>query len=266
MAYFLLFLLLLGPVDAAASGSHWSRNVVSPSSQQRAVAVDSTVSVLSTRYAYDWVRDRQSWHRREATLELPLSRGALVTTLAQQRRFGQGEVSGQVDYWMDVRENAYAHGYVSLAPNAQTMSRFSLGGELYEVVGGWEFSGWYEWRQYYNADVHVMGPQIAWYVGDWYLRARTTVIEQAGNWSLTQALAARRYLGSPDTYVDGQVGYGRTVEMLHPDLPLHRSRAYFAAVRLRKFVTSTLGFTVGGNYSSNVIRRAGISVGLLARW
>lgn len=265
--HFLILLLLLGGAgETVALSSSPTPNAVASSGSQSTATSDSIYSVVSTRYTYDWISERQSWHRREATLQAHFPRGVLVTTIAQQRRFGRNEVSGKVHYWTDLREDSYGHVHVSLAPNARTMPHYSLGGEIYEVIGGWEFSGWYEWRRYYNADVHVMGPQIAWYVGDWYLRTRTSIIERDDNWNLTQILAARRYLGSERAYLDGQVGFGRTIDLLQPDLPLQRSRGYFASVRLRKFVTSTLGLTMGGRYSTDILQRAGVSMGLLARW
>lgn len=265
MYFLLFFLLLVGPSEPADPHQTTSGSVIQ-SETPGAVAVDSSFSVFSTRYTYDWVAERQAWHRREATLQTALEAGDLVTTLVQQRRFGRNEVSGDVHYWPGLWGNAYGHVYASLAPSAQSLPRQSLGAELYEVVGGWELSGGYEWRRYYSANVHLMGLQIAWYVDNWYLRTRTSVIERENTWNVTQVLAARRYLGSPSTYVDGQVGYGRTVDLLQPDLPLQRSRGYFVSVRLRKFVTSTLGISLGGKYSNDVLRRAGASLGLLARW
>ncbi len=264
--YFLLFFVLLAGPSETAAPHHTTHGSMSQAEQQGAVAADSSFSVFSTGYTYDWIAEREAWHRRKATLQTSLGPGDLVTTLAQQRRFGRNEVSGDVHYWAGLWGDAYGHVHASLAPSAQTMPRHSLGAELYEVVGGWEFSGRYEWRRYFNANVHVMGPQIARYIGNWYLRTRTSLIERGGTWSVTQSLAARRYLGTPNAYLEGQVGMGRTVELLHPNLPPLVSNAHFASVRLQTYITTRFGVSVAGTYSDGAIRRAGASLGFLARW
>lgn len=266
--HLLLLLLLLGPTAETTPTAQVALDSTTGPIQQEPLVSDSVFSVASTRYTYDWISEtnRSAWHRREVTLETPLPQGVLVTSLTQQRRFQRNEVSGKAHYWTGLWNDSYGHIHFSLGPNVQTMPRLSAGAELYEMIGDWELSGWYEWRRYANTDVHVMGPQIARYLGDWYLRTRTSLIEREGTWAATQFLSVRRYLGSSTTYVEGQVGYGRTIEFVHPTRPLQISRSYSASVRLRHFITSTFGISMAGNYSNDVFRRAGVSAGLMVRW
>jgi YaiO family outer membrane protein len=148
------------------------------------------------------------------------------------------------------------------------MARLSLGGELYEVVDDWEFSGRYEWKRYATADVHVMGPQIGRYLDRWYLRLRTSFVERDGSWVIMQVAAARYYLGAADAFVEGQVGYGRNVELVaaRPAGTLRVVDSYFGTVRVRHFFGRHVGASLSATYSDASVRRMGLSVGLLTRW
>ena len=222
----------------------------------------------SLRYTYERVAGRRDWHHRVLSLETPLPVGALVTNLGHQRRFGRSEVSGTAHYWADLWGDSYGHLHGSLAPRARTVPRRSLGGALYEVVGNWELVGHFEWRRYAESHVHTMGPQVARYVGNWYLRLRTTLTEQGGRWSVTQSAAARYYLGAPTSFVEGRGGYGRAVEVvgLRPTGQLQNVRSYFGSARLQHYFGAHLGATVSATYSDGAYRRTGVSAGLLARW
>lgn len=194
----------------------------------------------------------------------------LLVQVAQRRRFGRGEVSRRLHYWPTLWGNAYGHLYGALSPDALTGPRRSLGGALYAVVGDWELAGHFEWRRYAGTPIYRMGPQVAWYVGAWYLRLRTSITEQAGTWSVTQSAAARYYLGSADSFVEGRAGYGRTVEVvglrpdggLPPDRPLGRAarpmvtparpaRAAYRASSLRGATSSPAASGSGTDASSS---------------
>jgi YaiO family outer membrane protein len=232
-----------------------------------APAADSGYSA-SLRYTYERVAGRRNWHHRVLSVETPLPVGTLVTNLGHQRRFGRSEVTGSAHYWADLWGDAYGHLHGSLAPRARTVPRRSLGGALYQVVGDWELAGHVEWRRYAGTPVYTMGPQVARYVGNWYLRLRTAITEQGGRWSLTQSAAARYYLGGPTSFVEGRAGYGRTVEVvgLRPAAPLQNVRSYFGSARLQHYFGAHLGATVSATYGDGAYRRAGLSLGLLARW
>jgi len=261
MLFLLIFLFFVGPADSAPPDAAPEQAV----SQQ--VPPDSLSYVLSTRYTYEWVDGRRNWHNRGFSLELPLPVGTVVTSLSQRRRFGRGEMAGAANYWVDLWGDAYGHVHVGLAPQAFTIPRQSLGGTLYEVFGDWEVAGQVEWRRYADTSILTMSPQLARYQGNWYLRLRTAITEQAGTWSATQIAAARYHLGTPDSFVEGQVGYGRTVEVAGTTPgTLQQTRSYFGSARLHHFFSPHLGTAVSATYSEGVYRRTGVSVGLLARW
>jgi YaiO family outer membrane protein len=237
-------------------------------SGQTPLPSDSGRTVLSTRYTYEWVSDLQNWHTRSLTLETPLPVGTVVGTLTQQRRFGEDDLSGGLQYWTELWGDSYGQMRVALAPDALTMARRRIGGALYEVVNAWEFSGQFEWRRYAGTNVYVMGPQIARYVGPWYLRLQTTLVEREGHWSAMQRAAARYYPGSADSYVEGQVGYGRTVEIedARPTVPLEDTQSYVGSVRLHHFFSTHAGVSASATYSNAIRQRTGASIGLLVRW
>ncbi len=264
MAYLLLISLLVGPVGAAPVAP----DVPSLEAKQAPLPSDSGRTVVSTRYTYEWVSELQNWHTRSLSLETPLPVGTVVGTLTQQRRFGERDWSGGLQYWVDLWGDSYGQVRASLAPNALTMAQRRIGGALYEVVNAWEFSGQFEWRRYAGTDVYALGPQIARYVGSWYLRVQTSFVEREGRWAVMPRAAARYYLGSPDSYVEGRVGYGRTIELkdAQPTAPLEDTQSYVGSVRLRHFFGTHVGVSASATYSAAIRRRTGVSLGLLARW
>lgn len=266
MAFLLAVLLTIGPPAIPASSPASSRAAAVQSNPHP--TTDSVYTIASTQYTYEWVADIQAWHQRTLSLETFLPFGVFVADLAQQQRFGRNEISGDVHYWAELWGASYGHLHTSLAPNALTMPRFTVGGELYEVHNNWEFSGWLEWRRYSNTTVHMLGPQIGRYLENWYLRLRTSLVERDGTWAVMQIGAARRYLGSSDSFVEGQVGYGRNVQLVEaaPDGALEVSRSYFGTARVRHFLSQHFGVTISVTYSNDAHRRKSLSGGLLARW
>lgn len=235
---------------------------------QQSQNTDSTYSIASTRYTYEWVTERAAWQQRDFSLETFFPFGVIVGNLRHQRRFGEREFSGTANYWVETWGDSYLHAHTTVAPNAITTTRFSVGGELYEVLGNWELSGWYEWRRYADTDVHVLGPQVGYYLGSWYLRLRTSATERNGTWGLMQMAAARYHLSTPDSFVEAQVGYGRSVELVAARSTggMTLVESYFGSLRARRFFTQHLGASASITYNDTSFRRVGGGLGLLVRW
>lgn len=229
---------------------------------------DSVYTIATTRYTYEWISEIQSWQNRQLSLETFFPFGTFVIDMSQQRRFGRNEIGGRTDFWVGLWGESYGHIHTSIAPNALTMPRFTVGGELYEVRGKWEFSGWFEWRRYPQTPVLVLGPQIARYFVGWYVRLRTSIVNRRSKWVAMEIAAVRHYLGSPDSFVEGQVGFGRSVELVDASVQgqLEVTRSYFASARIRHFFSQHLGGSLSAKYSNEVYRRTGVSLGLLVRW
>ena len=267
MVCLLALLLAAAPIVGTAS-PHAAEARTITDGKAAGAPPDSANYVVSTRYTYQWVSDIQAWHNRQLSFELPLPAGTFVSTITQQRRFGQSEVSGGAQYWAELWGDSYGRVNASYAPNAVITSQLRLGGSLYQVIGTWELTGFYEWRRYAGTRIHMIGPQIGWYTGNWYLRLRTSVLNRGDRWFALQRAAARYYLGSPDTYLDGQVGYGRTVEFVDAisQNALTVSQSYFGTLRLHHFLTDHVGLSISATYSEKKRRQVGASLGLMARW
>lgn len=266
---FLVTGLLLGAfLFSISAETATARSTRSGAVVQHSMSTDSIYSIASTRYTYEWVSGRSAWQSRELSLEVFLSPGVLVTDLVHQRRFGRGEFSGAAHYWRETWGDSYLHAHGSLAPNALTTARLSLGGELYEVINDWELSGWYEWRSYADTDVNVLGPQVGYYLGRWYLRLRTSAVERSGTWAFMQMAAARYQLGSSDAFVEGQIGYGRKAELVaaRPTKALQLVQSYFGSIRTRYFFSELIGASASLTYNNASFRRVSGSAGLLVRW
>lgn len=222
------------------------------------------------RYTYEAVPSIQAWETRDLSLETFYSFGTVVLDLSQQVRFGRNEISATGHHWVNLWGASYAHVFTSIAPNALTMPQYRLGGEMYEVQGNLEVSGWFEYRLYPESTVHVLGPQIGYYLRGAYLRFRTSLVERAGTWVAMQVGALRYYLGSSDSFVEAQAGFGRNIELVEAAVgvedPFEVSRAYFGTVRARYFFTRKIGASIMFKHSNATYRRTGFSGGLLVRW
>jgi len=131
-----------------------------------------------------------------------------------------------------------------------------------QSVGAWELSAQYTWRTYATDETHAARPQVAHYVGAWYLRGFAVVIPRAERWATTVGVGARRFLNGSQSYVDVTAGLGRSVEFVGPNSELLTERTGFVSARAQYFFSARIGISGGLRF----FRRTGGSVGLLVRW
>lgn len=269
---YLLFALFLVPGLAAHPASGAATTSAPNVTNHVEPVADSVYSVASTRYTYELVANPgvEAWQNRDLTVESFFSFGTVVLDLSQQVRFGRNEISGTGHHWVNLWGASYAHFFTSIAPNALTMPENRIGGELYEVQGNLEMSGWFEWRNYAESSVHVIGPQIGYYLRGAYATFRTSIVERSGTWVAMQIGSLRYYLGSPDSFVQTQAGFGKNIELVEAAEeatdPFQVSRAYFGTLRVRYFFTRAIGGSLTFKYSNATYQRLGATGGLMVRW
>ena len=222
----------------------------------------------ATRVAVDHVSDgREAWRSWVLSVKREVGAGTVMGQLTRQSRFGVTDVGGRLDAWHTLWANAWGHVQVGLGPGAQVYPRGTVQADVTQSVGTWELAGQYTWRTYEVDETHAVRPQVAHYVGAWYLRGFATIIPREGPWAATGGLGARRFLGASTSYVDVEAGMGRSVEFVRANSDLLTERTVFASVRAQYFFSDRMGASIGVRYSDDgFFQRGGGTMGLLARW
>jgi YaiO family outer membrane protein len=219
-----------------------------------------------------FTRDRTTWHAASAQVSRRFSKGTLIGELLAARRFDLTDRGVAVDAYRTLRPRAYGNLRVQVVPGANVLPRLDVAaGHRLKRLGGVEFSAGYRRMQYPHDHADLFSAGVAKYAGNWYLRARTTIVPKAGSTGISGALAARRYLATPDEYLDVQGGLGEELLTVGtgpngPDVQVRKNR--FAAVRIQKRLTSWLGASLGATYNSTdgFPDRRGLTVGVSHRW
>lgn len=220
------------------------------------------------QYEYDRVSaNRLDWRALELGVRRDVGDGTVAVTAIRQARFGRDDLGVRLDGWHDLWTNAWGHLRVGVGPGADVRPRRTVEGGIHQAVGGWEGAVTYAWRRYRTEDVHLVRPEVARYVGRWYLRAFAFVVPRRSEWAVSSGVAARRSLSPPRSYVEGRIGGGRGTVLVGPDAILQTVQTYFASLRFQRYVTTRVGITAGVRYGDDgLYRRTGGTVGLLVRW
>lgn len=219
-----------------------------------------------------FTRDRTTWHAASAQVSRRFAHGTLIGELRSVRRFDLTDRAVAVDAYRALWPRAYGNLRVQFAPGADVLPRLDVATEAFQAVtGGIEFSAGYRRMQYAHDHADLFSAGVAKYVGNWYLRARTTIVPKTGTTGVSGSLAVRRYLATPDEYLDVQGGLGEELLTVGtgpngPDIQVRANR--FVAVRLQKRLTSWLGASVGVTYNSTngLPARRGMTIGVSHRW
>jgi YaiO family outer membrane protein len=219
-----------------------------------------------------FTRDRTTWHAASAQLSRRLAHGTLIGELLTARRFDRTDRGAAVDAYRTLWPRSYGNLRVQVAPGSDVLPRLDVAAEAFQsVTGGIEFSAGYRRMQYPHDHADLFSAGVAKYTGNWYLRARTTIVPKAGSTGVSASLAARRYLATPDDFLDVQGGLGEELLTVGtgpngPDVQVRANR--FAAVRIQKLLTSRLGVSVGATFNGTdgFPDRRGLTVGVSHRW
>ena len=211
---------------------------------------------------------RAAWQAYQLMVQRRSARGAMLLQGNRVQRFGVWDEALKAEAWRDLWAKAYGHLRLQYAPTPQILPGQELYAELFQAVpGGWEVAGSYSHRRYPEQTVHSMGLGLGKYVGNWYLRGKTTVIPQHGSASVVQRLRARWYLNAPREYIGVQVGGGRIRAIVDEGPILETVRTYFVTAQLQTYLTSHFGISVVASYSDDAFFiRQGVTLGLLTRW
>ena len=244
-----------------------------------AAAPMSAAQSESSRPEYPWetsifytfeslTEDRPSWHRLEALVLRRFNGRSVLVKGIRVRRFQTWDEAVAVGGYLDLWRQSYGHVSLQYAPDAVALADVDFYGEIFQGIGdGWEAAGSYRLRSYPQESVHLAGAALAKYIGKWYLREKSTLVFRAGETGYTQTVSARRYFTPPREFVEVRAGIGRGVALVGPGPSVEFTRTYFASVRLQRFLTPHIGYSVGASHSNiEFYARSGVILGLLVRW
>jgi YaiO family outer membrane protein len=211
---------------------------------------------------------RATWQTYTARVERKFVHGALALEAMDATRFSLWDQAAALDAYRTLWRLAYGNLRVALAPGARVLPRSDVTAEVYQGVrGGWEASAGYRRMSYPGRGVDLWGASLGKYVGDWYVVARGTAVPRSGKLGGGASLLVRRYLQTADDYLDVSGGLGSEVATIAADSVVV-SGSRFLTARLQRFVTPSLGITLGAtwNIQQGIPARRGLALGVNYRW
>lgn len=220
-------------------------------------------------YEYTSVAERRDWNSVTVGVERAFSGLTLQLQGRRVSRFGRTDRAADVDAYVDLWDGGYTHMFGRVTPGAEVLPSVDAGAEYFQAVGnGWEPSVSVRRMDFGRVDVDLFGVAVAKYLPGWYLRPRVQYVRRQDGEGVVGSLQARRYLGTPDSYVELSVGGGRDVVTVAGGPRTEVRGSQFGTLLLRKMVGKGVGVLVTAQYVDEGARleRGGVSAGVLVRW
>ena len=217
----------------------------------------------------DFTGARDTWHAATVHVGRRFARGTVIGEFVYARRFHQDRGGLAIDAYHDLWRRAYGNVRVQRVPGGGVVPKTDVAGEAFQgLPGGWEISGGYRRMAFDSNASDIWSAGVARYAGDWYLRARALLIPRPGTTGAV-LVSVRRYLATPEEYLDVLVGIGSEVIVADSDLGVGDVRATrSAALTWRRSLTPGLGIQVGAawNDTEGLPVRRGLAFGVTHRW
>lgn len=230
---------------------------------------DSLAWRATASYGFEAFTDsRSAWHAATLALSRHSPRLTAIAQADAYRRFDLTDVAAVADVYTVFRRGTYAEWRVQWAPDAEVVAQTEAGFELFHAPGrGWEVSAGYRHGEYVASAVDIANASAAYYVGDWYLRARGTAAFQSGSEGLSLSVLARRIGANPDDLAEVQGGFGEDIVTLGPGL-VDLAPTAFVAARWQRRLTSRFGCSAAASWNrqEGIPNRAGLTLGVFTRW
>ena len=215
-----------------------------------------------------FTQERPVWHTYSPSVRRDLPYGSVRLIILRTTRFSKRGQLVALDSYFDLWRRSYGNFYLQTSANPSYLPKLVYSAEIFQGLGkGWELSAWYRYMGWVGKRVGIYGASVAKYVGDWYLRERTTFVPEKDGYTLSIAGFVRRYFATVDDFLEVGVGTGKKLETssVHSDL---ESKSLFISVRLEKFVTTRIGLVLSGSYEDGETTptRRGLSLGIKHRW
>lgn len=224
----------------------------------------------SVQYGYQsFSSERSDWHTYTASIRRTFSRGSVCLQSIRTRRFSSWDEATALDGYLDLWPRAYGNVRLQVTADADVLPRSGYAVEVFQGFGeGWELSGSYRHMDYPSANVDMYGASLGKYVGNWYLRWRTTFLPEAGSILSSHAGFIRRYLGTVDDFLEIGGGRGKEVVTTGAGPRIETLRTHFFTFRVQKFLHPRLGVTLTATYNDqqDLPVGRGLSFGIITRW
>lgn len=271
-------------VDLAAAATHGApvEEVAALQASLQPPRVQNPLAVAPEGYRWavglsasttDFSPDRGHWSENGLTVRRYFEQGSLALESLGARRFGADDRAWALDAYVDVWPRAYANLRYQHAPDAALFPRRSMRAELYQGVGdGWELAVSYD-RLDFAERTEIFGLGLGYYVGNYYLRLRSTHIPDADGSSVGhRALARWYYAGNADDYLELSAGTGRSTENLNDLDRVRRSDSRSVGLVWTRYLTPYWGFRLGGDIAHDSVNvgtaydERSVSASLYRRW
>ena len=225
---------------------------------------------MAVRYSFEsFSSERADWHTYTAYVRRTFSRGSLAFESIRTRRFSMWDEAAALDGYLDLWPRAYGNLRLQVTSDADVLPRSDYAVEIFQGLGdGWEISGNYRHMDYPNDNVDIYGVSLGKYVGDWYLRGRTSFLHERGSFISSHGFFARRYLKTVDDFLEVGGGRGKELVTIGAGPRIETHRTHFFTLRMQKFLSPRLGFTVAADYNDqeDLPVGRGFSFGIITRW
>jgi YaiO family outer membrane protein len=221
--------------------------------------------ILSWEY-FSFSEGRTPWSTETFAVKRAVPFGALSLGLTRVLRFDIVDYAVLFDNYIDLWRRAYTNVRFQITRQPVVLPRADFVVEVFQGFGSaWEGSGNYRLMKFPDKNVHILGGSLAYYVGGWYLRAKSQLALAEESTNLFTMAAARRYLGKVDNFVDLSAGAGKEVEA-GQGAPLFFS-SYVIIARAQYFIHSQVGLSVGVSFQETTdYDRMGLTLSLITRW
>ncbi|MDX9753517.1 MAG: YaiO family outer membrane beta-barrel protein [bacterium] len=184
-------------------------------------------------------------------------------------RFNYWDEGVAVEAYHELWDNAYGNLRLQGMEDAEVMPHFDGWVEIYQgILDSWEVSGSIRYMNFTDGDIKIYGVGAAKYIGNWYLRGKTTFSTGLGTTDVSQTFLIRHYFGVTDNYAHFQVTFGDESTLIGEG-PHIESRANETFVLgFQKFLTPSFGIFADLHYQDveDAAERRGILAGIRYRW
>lgn len=211
-------------------------------------------------------QERSPWLSAVMAVKREIPAGAVSLGFTRIVRFDETDYALLTDNYVDLWTRAYANIHLQVALQPVVLPAVDFTGELFQGFGSaWEASGSYRLMKFPDKNVHIPGGSLAYYAGNWYLRGRMQFAPSEDGLNFFGMVAARRYLGKVDNFIDLSAGTGKEVEA-GQGVPLFFT-SYVIILRGQYFFHPQVGLSAGGSFQeTTAYDRAGLTLSLITRW
>lgn len=211
----------------------------------------------SISYSFDGFADRAfEAESLKSSVRREFEKGSLALEALGIHRFSRWDEAIAADGFLDLWPRAYGNLRVQSAVERVLFPRMAYGLEVFQGFGkGWEASGGVRYLDFQSSKVDFYTASLARYVGNWYLRGRTTFVPGDEGVRISNSILARRYLTTVDDFVQAEVNFGSD-----------GTRTY--SLGLQTFLHPRFGVFLGGDAtdSDEARTRGGFTVEFITRW